>query len=266
MPPSSTTERAHRSVTLPGCDRGAIQPEATCGALDTRHPRRRRRPTPRHRPRRARARSRHAPGGWATPVSSAPPTPHRLGGDRRRERRAFDATVGIDAGGLHVEVGRRPLALTAAVRADHRHHVAAGDVVEQRQQLVADAVATEGRVVVLRVDDDVDAERSGRARGSRARRSPSNGRRSRVGTPASPARPGAAQQRQQDRLGLVVRGVARRGTSGAECRMARALRARASRLRPGLDERHVRPRTPRRTARPAPRPRRPRSAEPGRRP
>ena len=91
---------------------------------------------------------------------------------------------------------------------EHGGDVALGDRVEQRQQLVAHAVAAEARVVV----------RSGRATGSRpssahsacvsARRRRRIGRCCRADSRPSPSSAGAAQQVEQHRLGLVVGGVA----------------------------------------------------------
>ena len=124
----------------------------------------------------------------------------------------------VDAGGEFVEelvVGTQQVG-----GASEQHgHVALGDVVEQGEHLVADPVAAEAWVVVARVlgDDQAEpcAQRSGLGTSQRQDR-------------VAPARPdraetcraGASQQREEQRLCLVVGGVARhrvgteRGSTG----------------------------------------------------
>ena len=88
-------------------------------------------------------------------------------------------------------------------------HVALGDVVEQRQQLVADAVAAERGVVVRGSSTGVEAERRAQSARCRAGAGEQRAAARRARMPRQAVEPGAAQQVEQHGLGLVVGGVAR---------------------------------------------------------
>jgi hypothetical protein len=138
-------------------------------------------------------------------VAVPKPAPDRARGERRRRRRQRLGIGGVDGGGELVEqcrVGTEPVGLPR----EHTAHVALGDGVQQGQQLVADPVAPEPRVVVGGVvhglDPEVGAQLVGVAPTEGAERAAGGV----VPGQAVEARP--AEQVEEDGLGLVVRRVA----------------------------------------------------------
>ena len=110
---------------------------------------------------------------------------------------------------------------------------------EQRQQLGAHAVARNADVVVRLVVDVTRRRARARYARSSARRQSSSGRMTAPRRGCIAARPrgaGAAQQAQQERLGLIVPRVAERDDVGAEVH-ARALEERVARRARGVLER-----------------------------
>ena len=133
--------------------------------------------------------------GRPQPGPHGPPRQRLVGG------RQGAGVGGVEGGGQLVEqrgVGPGEVRLAG----DHRHHVALGDGVEQRQELVADPVAAERRIVVGRVghrlEPDGRAELPGLPPAQPAQRAAA-GRHAR-----EPVEAGAAEQVEQHRLGLVV--------------------------------------------------------------
>ena len=171
--------------------------------------RRRRWRRPRRGRRRAPARRRRGRAGaprrrWPCAATRAAP-----GGRAATGAAATARGVGrVDGSAASASRRAASAAARSASRHSSGHDVAAGDVVEQRQHLVADAVAAEARVVVA------TGRRPGRGRASAhsacvsARRSARIGWRGPGRQGGEAVEPGAAQQGEQHRLGLVVGGVA----------------------------------------------------------
>ena len=202
-----------------------------------RHPATRRRPRwrrPRPGRRRAPARRwrRRAGGARAARPAATSRIADRASAGRRGGERAGVASGRASAARRREVVGDVGRA-GSAWRASTGHEVAPGDVGEQRAapRGAPGCGGTRGRRWWGR-RPGARPERRAQRRAVSARRRARIGWRGPGRMPARPSRPGAAQQVDQHRLGLVVGGVAeaRRRARG---RAWRAARARASRLGPG---------------------------------
>ncbi len=134
------------------------------------------------------------------------PRPHSPTRKRRRGRRQRAGVGGIDGIGQCVEE-RRVVAQEVGLAGQQGGDIALGHVVEQGQQLVADAVAPEGQIVVGRVahgrQPDLGAQRASLGAAEAHDRVPS------WAHAAESVDAGAPQKVEQHRLGLVVGRVPR---------------------------------------------------------